>query len=286
MAPVISDSVGIAGADGGRIPRKVLDMPQSKATDSPVLQLVERALRPLRDYFDVSLHGAARIPDGPVMLVGNHALMGIDALVLFPELYDRIGRVPRGLALRSLFRLPVVRSMLRRLGLVEGRRDHALDLLERGELLVSYPGGWRDSVKVRSERYTLKWDGRYGFANVAVQSGTPVVPVAAIGPDEAFPLHGDRGLVSMPFFGDDSNRVPFFLPIPRPLPFEFHFGEAIEPPSPDATTSDGSDEEPSVVRDFAHRVRETLQEMLDTRSPSSETMVDRAADVLERLDEE
>jgi 1-acyl-sn-glycerol-3-phosphate acyltransferase len=240
----------------------------------------------LREYFDVSLHGTERIPDGPVLLVGNHALLGIDAVVLFPEIYDRTGRVPRGLALRSLFRVPVVRSMLRRIGVVEGRRDNAMALLERGELLVTYPGGARDSVKGRSERYTLKWDGRHGFANVAVRSGTPVVPVAAIGPDEAFPLHGDRGLVSLPFLGGDSCRVPFFLPVPRPLPFEFHFGEPIEPPSPDASTSDGAKRDATATREFAARVHETLQGMLDARSPrspASETMVDRVADLIERL---
>ena len=261
-------------------------MPPSTATDSPILQLAERALRPLRKYFDVSLHGTDRIPDGPVLLVGNHALLGIDAVVLFPEIYDRTGRVPRGLALRSLFRVPVVRSMLRRLGVVEGRRDNAIDLLERGELLVSYPGGARDSIKGRSERYTLKWDGRYGFANVALRTGAPVVPVAAIGPDEAFPLHGDRGLVSMPFLGDDSYRVPFFLPIPRPLPFEFHFGEAIEPPTPDTSTSDRARTDATAARNFASRVRGTLQEMLDARSPASETMGDRVADFLESLPED
>lgn len=285
MAQKVFRSVELVGTIGAESLRKVFDMPPVSGPDTQVLQVAERALRPLRDYFEVSLHGTERIPDGPVLLVGNHALLGIDAVVLLPEIYDRTGRVPRGLALRSLFRVPVVRSMLRRLGVVEGRRDNAIDLLERGAMLVSYPGGARDSVKGRSERYTLKWDGRYGFANVAIRSGAPVVPVAAIGPDEAFPLHGDRGLFSMPFLFDDCCRVPFFLPIPRPLPFEFHFGDPIEPPTPDASTSEGAGADTTAVRDLASRVRENLQEMLDARSPASETMEDRVANFLEDLPE-
>lgn len=212
-----------------------MDMsPPDANPDERLLQLAHRVLDPLCRYFDASLEGLEHLPeDGPVLLVGNHALLGIDSLVLLTELHAQTGRVPRGMALRSLFAVPGLRRLMRGFGAVEGSRDNAIGLLDDGEMVVAYPGGARDSIKSRSERYQLQWEGRLGFAYVALAAGAPIVPVAAIGPDEVFPMLTERGLVPAHFLGDASYRVPPFLPIARPVPFTFIFGEPIDAPQVD-----------------------------------------------------
>lgn len=237
------------------------DIPTGIPEDAAVLRVASEFLGPLCRYFDVRLESAANIPDGAVMLVGNHALMGIDSVVLFPELYRRLNRVPRGLALRSLFDVPVLKKVLHSVGVVEGRRDTAIELLENDEMVVTYPGGARDSIKSKDKAYELQWEGRLGFADVALRAGVPVVPVAGIGPDDVFPVLS-KGLFSAPFLGDKSYRVPLFLPIARPIPFTFRFGEPIEPPEIDDGDEAGELSD-MARRDFALRVQDSLQELLD-----------------------
>lgn len=205
-------------------------------------------------YFSVTLHDVAHVPaQGPVLLVGNHALLGIDAWALLPELYHATGRLPRPLGLRSLFDNPVLGRVLRELGGERGERGCAVELLERGELVIVYPGGSRDSLKGRSERYTLKWGERVGFAHVALESGATVIPVAGIGPDECVPVVSDRGLIPVPGMGGQGARVPLFVPIVRRVPFDFHFGEPLTPPrlSPQAPAAARE----AAAQDFAAQVR-------------------------------
>ena len=249
-----------------------MDAPKDIPADAPVLRLVSRLLRPLARYFDASLEGVENLPNGRALLVGNHSLLGIDSLVLFPEIWRETGRVPRGLALRSLFEIPWVRVLLHEMGIVEGRRDNAIGLLEEEQLVVTYPGGARDSVKGSHERYELKWAQRRGFARVAIATGTPVVPVGGVGPDEVFPLHTKDGVFPFPFLGDSSYRLPFFLPVARPVPFTFRIGEPICPPSINELRSEASgdpqwegvDEIPGTLIDpFVSECRKRLETVLE-----------------------
>jgi 1-acyl-sn-glycerol-3-phosphate acyltransferase len=199
-------------------------------------------------------------------------LLGIDSLVLFPEIWRETGRVPRGLALRSLFDIPWVRIMLHEMGIVEGRRDNAIGLLEEEQLVVTYPGGARDSIKGSHERYQLKWAERRGFARVAIETGSPVVPVGGVGPDEAFPFHTQDGLIPFPFLGDSSYRLPFFVPLARPVPFTFRMGRPIEPPSMDDLRREASGEPKwdsvedvpdELIDPFVAECRQGLEEVLE-----------------------
>ncbi len=232
--------------------------------DALLVRAAARALQPLCRYFDVTLEGVDNLPDhGAALLVGNHALLGIDSLVMLPALYEQIGRVPRGMALRSLFRVPGLRGVLRHLGAVEGRRDSAVELLLRGDIVVTYPGGARDSIKGREQRYELQWEGRRGFAHVAMQAAAPIIPVAAIGPDDVFPILSERGLVAAPFLGDDTYRVPLFLPVARPVPCRFIFGEPIVPPQLPRDAQPEGAEHKAAVEEFAARVRDALEELIE-----------------------
>ena len=203
---------------------------------------MRRALSPLHRYFDVRLEGLEHVPrQGPVYLVGNHALLGIDSFVLFPALMREFERVPRGLALRTLFDNPVMGRLLHDVGIVPGSRSSGVALLRNGQMVVTYPGGMSDSVKGKHLRYTLQWKERCGFAHVALRSGVPVIPVAAVGPDEIFPILSERGLLPVSFLGDRKSRAPAFLPVARPVRCVFRFGAPVTLPALEHSVDAGRD---------------------------------------------
>jgi len=55
-------------------------------------------------------------------------------------------------------------------GAVEGRsRKQCVDILKNGELLAISPGGVREAL-FSDEFYTMIWNGRRGFAKVALEA--------------------------------------------------------------------------------------------------------------------
>jgi 1-acyl-sn-glycerol-3-phosphate acyltransferase len=223
--------------------------------EAPIPATAYRAATVISRFFHSKIFGAENVPDGPVLVVGNHALMGIDSFALMPELHKATGRFPRALGLRSLFDTPILGPILRECGAVPGTRDCACDLLASGEMVVVYPGGARDSMKGRGEQYRLRWGSRRGFAHVAIRAGAPVVPIAAIGPDDVFPVLTRRGILGMDWLGND--RVPLFLPLARRVPFRFWVGEPIRPPARDPDDPDDQ------ARAFANRVKVELTHLID-----------------------
>lgn len=245
----------------GLLDRVAPSYPTSISAQDSVPKAAIKALDYVLKYFDVSVRGEEHIPDGSALLVGNHSHLGIDSLAFFPAVYDVTGRVPRGMALRSLFNVPGLKWLMHQLGAVEGTRDSCIDLLRHGEMVVTYPGGAKDSIKGRDDRYTLKWDNREGFSDVSIRSGAPVVPFAGIGPDDVFPILNNRGLVSAPFLGDKSYKVPLLIPIARRVPFRFHIGEPISPP--DVSGIEDPETLAEARHDFAEDTRRALESLIE-----------------------
>ncbi len=147
------------------------------------------------------------------MLVGNHAILGVDAVPLTALLAMRTGRTPRYLGERTLWKIPLLKYALRALGIVRGEPDAAVRLLEAGELVCVYPGGVLDSFKLSSQAYTLNWGSRAGFARVAMRAKVPIVPIAATGVDEIFEVRRRERFLGRRLFGSDR----YDLPLPRRL---------------------------------------------------------------------
>ena len=234
------------------------------SSSDPLVRMLYGIAAPVGRYFRVDLQGAERIPrEGGVMLVGNHALLGVDSWALLPELLRQVERVPRGMALRKLFDIPLVGRTLEVAGMVPGERDHAVELLEHEEMVLTYPGGARDSLKGRNERYKLKWDRRTGFAHVAIKAQRPILPIVGAGPDECFKLLLEDGVLPMRGLSEASTlKVPIFIPLARRIPFSFLVGELIHPPKP--LPQDAKKEEVKAhAHAFAEQVRAQTQALLD-----------------------
>jgi 1-acyl-sn-glycerol-3-phosphate acyltransferase len=164
--------------------------------DAPSAVEVERALlliEPLRKLINPKVYGIDNVPKRGALLVGNHTVLGVLDLPLFcAELWER-GRIVRALGDRAQFKVPGWRNMLKRFGVVEGTRANCAELMQRGELILVFPGGGREVAKRKGEHYKLVWKNRMGFARMAIQYGYPIIPFASVGADDAVDILVDAG---------------------------------------------------------------------------------------------
>jgi len=197
---------------------------------------IGRKLRDLPiEYFRASMEGAHRIPrHGGALLVGNHAMGGIDGFVLGALVPKETGRYMRFLGERNLWRIPLFRDFLDVVGAVPGAPHTAVELLEAGELVGVYPGGIEDSWKLTTtDRYRLQWGNRAGFARVAMRARVPIIPIAALGIDEMYDVVAREPVVGRALLGSPRYDFPIALgvlgtPIPKRVPQQYLVQEPID----------------------------------------------------------
>jgi len=175
---------GMGERAGGEVDEFGMD-PELLARALPVLDfLMDR-------FWRIDLEGPGSIPDGPALLVANHAgLVPYDGLMLAHaaarEHPDRPR--PRFLVADWLMTQPFAQPYLARIGGVRACRENATRLLRTGHSVIAFPEGERGAAKVFAERYQLKRFGRGGVVRVAAACGVPLVPIAVVGAEEAQPV--------------------------------------------------------------------------------------------------
>jgi 1-acyl-sn-glycerol-3-phosphate acyltransferase len=148
------------------------------------------ALRLLSEtYFRADVEGLENIPaDEPVLLVGNHSggTHIADTYVFAQAFYDHFGpgRAFHQLAHDLVFKAPGLRVLATRYGTVPASPENMRSALERGAALLVYPGGDHETFRPSWETDQVDFGGRKGFARLALELDTPIVPVVAIGGQE------------------------------------------------------------------------------------------------------
>jgi 1-acyl-sn-glycerol-3-phosphate acyltransferase len=165
---------------------------------------LRRVAEPLRRLLSPVAIGLEHVPrEGAVLLAGNHTLYGLlDIPMLGIAVLDATGRMVRGLGDHNHFALPIWRDVLRRLGAVRGTRENCAALFARGEAVLVFPGGGREVMKRKGERYKLVWKERIGFARLAIEHGVPIVPFAWVGVDDMFEIVVDAAEILRSPVGD------------------------------------------------------------------------------------
>ncbi|MCX7809267.1 MAG: acyltransferase family protein, partial [Deltaproteobacteria bacterium] len=141
-----------------------------------------------RFYFRVRTRGIERVPQGRVLLIANHSgQLPFDGAMLATALVLEANppRLARSMVERWSAELPFVSFLFPRLGQVVGTPDNARRLLEADEALIVFPEGSRGISKTFDRRYQLVEFG-LGFMRLALATGTPIVPVAIVGPEEQY----------------------------------------------------------------------------------------------------
>ena len=207
------------------------------------MELLSRLIAPWRWLTDPVFVGLDRLPDDrPIFFVGNHTLMGmLDVPLLMDGLWREKGIVLHSLGDRLHFGLPGWRDLIETFGVIEGSPDNCREAMADGKSLIVFPGGAREVMKRKSEKYKLIWGDRCGFARIALETGATIVPIASVGADDCFDIliDGDDLLKSPigPLIERFHPRPDFLPPIvrgmgltllPRPERFYFNFGEPIE----------------------------------------------------------
>jgi 1-acyl-sn-glycerol-3-phosphate acyltransferase len=160
--------------------------------DAGTLQRVRPLLDFLQDRFwRVSLAGLHRLPEGPALLVANRSgpLPWDGVLLAHAIARERPSSPgPRFLVEESLIRLQFVQPALAKIGGVLACAENADRLLRRGHTVIAFPEGHAGASKLFAERYRLKPFVDDDVIRVAIENGTPLVPVGIVGAEEANPV--------------------------------------------------------------------------------------------------
>jgi 1-acyl-sn-glycerol-3-phosphate acyltransferase len=235
--------------------------------------LVEHVLAPLirplyRRWWRIEARGLEHLPEkGGALVVANHAgTLPFDAMMVGLAILDEhpAHRTLRMLAADLAFTLPVVAPLARKSGNTLACQEDAERLLRAGELVGVWPEGYKGLGKPFSERYKLQRFGRGGFVEVALRTGSPIIPVAVVGSEEIYPMIGNlrrlARLFGLPYF-PVTPTFPLLGPLGMvPLPSRW----VIEFCPPIATDHFGPDAllDPMAVFDLTDQVRDTIQQAI------------------------
>jgi 1-acyl-sn-glycerol-3-phosphate acyltransferase len=221
------------------------------AAIAPFLWLYKR-------YFRAQTFNIDRVPEGRVLLVANHsgqlpfdaAMIGISLLVERDP-----PRTVRSMVEKWVPTLPYVSTFMARVGQIVGTPENCRRLLSADEAILVFPEGTRGLGKLWPQRYQLQEFG-LGFMRLALETQTPIVPVAVIGAEEQAPallsLKPIARLLGMPYL----NVTPTLLPLPLPSRYRLYFGEPMR-------FTGRPDDEDAELDKKVRTVKAALQAMID-----------------------
>jgi 1-acyl-sn-glycerol-3-phosphate acyltransferase len=225
-----------------------------------------------RHWFRVETHGIDRLPSGRMLLISNHAgnTFAFDGAMLGLSLLMEAEppRLVRGMAEFYLPQIPFFTVLMHRSGSVVGTPENCIQLLENDEAVMVFPEGARGFVKPYVKRYQLQRFG-LGFMRLALETGTPIVPIGIVGAEEQSPALTDvkwlGRLVGSPAFPITATfpwlGLAGFLPFP--VKFRIRFGQPMHFDG-DASEDDAAMEKKvDVVKDA---IRGLVDEGLQERS--------------------
>lgn len=251
------------------IAKRMSDDGPSAAEHDPdlVRALIPLALPFYSLYWRVQVFGIDNIPtEGPALLVANHSgTLPIDGAMLKLAVLKEHGRNPWLLAADLAFRIPGFREFVRIAGNARADREETLRLMRDGELLGVFPEGFKGIGKGWKHRYQLQRFGRGGFVEVCMETGAPIIPVAIIGAEEAYPMIGNLGFIArkfgLPYF-PITPTWPLLGPLgafPLPSRWIIAFGE----PIPMIQHGPKAVNDTQLVLEITEEVRQTVQRLVN-----------------------
>jgi 1-acyl-sn-glycerol-3-phosphate acyltransferase len=216
-----------------------------------------------RHYFRVENFGIDRVPEGRVLLIANHAgQLPFDGamLTLAMILEAEPPRICRAMGEYFLPRLPFANVAMARMGAMVGTPENCVQMLENDECVAVFPEGARGMNKPYSRRYRLQRMG-LGFMRLALQTATPIVPIAIVGSDDQQPglanLEGMGRMLGLPAL-PITLGFPLLGPLgmlPLPVKYRIYFGE------PMRFEGDAADDDERIQVNV-DSVKETIETML------------------------
>jgi 1-acyl-sn-glycerol-3-phosphate acyltransferase len=211
-----------------------------------------------RHYHRVETYGIEKVPKGRVLLISNHsgqlpmdgAMIGV-ALLLEAD----PPRAIRSMVEKWVPTLPYVSTFMARVGQIVGTPENCRRLLESEEAILVFPEGVRGLGKLWPQRYQLQ-DFGLGFMRLALETDTPIVPIAVVGAEEQAPALVDvkplAKLLGFPTFP----LTVTGMPLPLPTKYRIYFGDPLH-------FTGRADDEDSELDKKVRTVKSAIQAMLN-----------------------
>ncbi len=208
-------------------------------TSDAIKSTVENRVKPLRmltspKFFSTNSDGIRKLglgqvpkPEGPLLFVANHQLLGLDLGLIIAELIEERGINARGLAHPIVFgsgdgfgdgfggggggdnqvtkrdkngRISEP-GTFQQFGAVMVTPRNYYRLMQTGQAGLLFPGGVREVFHGKDEAYELFWpEGKLDFVRIAAKFNATIVPISAIGAaDSANILVDAPDMLKLPF---------------------------------------------------------------------------------------
>ena len=219
-------------------------------------------------WWRIETIGINNIPStGRALLVSNHSGgIPIDGAMIVTSIFKEhpSKRITRPLVEDFAYYMPFVNSFLIRTGSVRASQENAERLLEKDQLVIVFPEGLKGIGKPFKYRYQLQRFGRGGYIKLAMKTHSPIIPVAVVGAEEAYPIIGRFDWLGKIFGAPYLPVTPFFPwlgpigAIPLPTKWYIKFGEPIDM----SKYSEEDIEDDILINKLSENVRTRIQEML------------------------
>ncbi|HSD88612.1 MAG TPA: lysophospholipid acyltransferase family protein, partial [Kofleriaceae bacterium] len=210
-----------------------------------------------RHYFRASAFGVEHIPaTGRVIFVANHSgQLPFDGVVIGAACFlePPQPRLVRSMVEYFVPTVPFASYLFSRWGQITGTPENCRRLLSAEEAVLVFPEGARGISKPFSKRYQLAEFGK-GFMRLALETDSPIVPVAVIGAEEQAPAINLKPLARLlrtPSF-PVVPYPPFIAPVPLPVKYRLYFGE------PMRFTGDPDDDCDEQVKQVKNRIQSMI----------------------------
>src|SRR5215216_4796045 len=220
-------------------------------------------------WWRVQADGLEHVPShGRALIVSNHAgsLFPFDASMMTGAIMKEhpLPRWPKFLVLNWAFVLPFVSTFMRRVGGMPASPHNAGRALEQGHPVMVFPEGVKGTGKPFAERYRLQRFGRGGFVEVALRTGSPIVPVAVVGSEEIYPKLAESRVLARLTGAPFVPITPTFpalgplglVPLPSKWRIEFCDPIDLSDYGPDAA------EDRRLLFELSEQVRDVIQQKL------------------------
>lgn len=211
-----------------------------------------------KHYHRVETFGIEKVPRGRVLLCSNHSgQLPMDAAMIGAAMLIQAAppRAVRSMVEKWMPTLPWVSTFMARVGQIVGTPENCRRLLQNEEAVLIFPEGTRGLNKLWAKRYQLQEFG-LGFMRLALETNTPIVPIAVVGAEEQAPSMMDlkpvAKLLGFPHFP----VTPTGLPFPLPTRYRIYFGDPI-------FFTGRADDEDAELEKKVKVVRAAVQSMLD-----------------------
>ncbi|KAL7115188.1 hypothetical protein ACP275_04G170000 [Erythranthe tilingii] len=135
--------------------------------------------------------------EGPVLLVGNHMLMVMDAILLIFGFWNKENLMIRAMAHPSFFqrlnnggKLPDLSlfDVFRLSGAFPVSPTNLYKALSMKSHVLLFPGGLREVLHHKGEEHKMFWPAKQEFVRMAARFGATIVPFGGVGEDDVVQL--------------------------------------------------------------------------------------------------